>query len=82
MAAKLSAEGGNCWNLLAIMGKPTQGASDLRLVGTFTRLLAQRDNNSKSETRTGRHIARARKWAHGALSLIAQFWRGIVVLNL
>ena len=48
-------------------GKKTQEASDLRLVGTFTRLLAQRDNNSKSETRTGRHIAVAKKWAHGSL---------------
>ena len=60
-------EGGKCWNLLAIMGKQTQEASYLRLVGTSTRLLAQRNNNSYSETRTGRNIAVARKWAHGSL---------------
>ena len=57
VAVKLSAEGGNCWNLLATMGKQTQEASYLRLVGTSTRLLAQRNNNSYSETRTGRNIA-------------------------
>ena len=58
-------EGGKCWNLLAIMGKQTQEASYLRLVGTSTRLLAQRNNNSYSETRTGRHIAVARNGRMG-----------------
>ena len=57
-AKRQAREGGGeqRWNFLSIMGKQTQEASNLRLVGTLTRLLAQGSNNSHSGTRAGPHM--------------------------